>query len=94
MEQFSKILARIVSDFSCPVLLPRFILETLADSAHFLSRAFKLKATMSGEKVKEMYAGSWWADDSKARRLLGFHPKWDLEHGLKDTYLWYRVMGW
>ncbi|MCF8084400.1 MAG: NAD-dependent epimerase/dehydratase family protein [Deltaproteobacteria bacterium] len=30
-----------------------------------------------------------YSDISKARRMLGFEPKWQLEKGLEETFLWY-----
>jgi dihydroflavonol-4-reductase len=34
------------------------------------------------------------ADSSKARRLLGFHPKVDLATGVRRTAEWYEAQGW
>lgn len=30
-----------------------------------------------------------YSDISKARRVLGFEPKWDLETGLEETFIWF-----
>ena len=34
-----------------------------------------------------------YSDISKARRLLGFEPKWELERGLEETFLWFLKKG-
>jgi len=31
-----------------------------------------------------------WADISRAKRVLGYEPRWSLEEGLKATIEWYR----
>ena len=31
-----------------------------------------------------------WGDSSKARKILGYEPKYDLETGLKETISWFQ----
>lgn len=46
------------------------------------------------EKLKEMLQPGWTCSIERARLELGFEPLVGLEEGLRETYLWYRKMGW
>ena len=44
-----------------------------------------------GEFPKRMWdMPHWTADISKTKRLLNWKPKFTLEEGLKNTYLWFK----
>jgi len=45
-------------------------------------------------KYREMREGPWWADTSKAKKLLGFETRYSLEQGLSETLSWYRENRW
>lgn len=46
------------------------------------------------EKYREIMAEGWVADCSKARRLLGWDPPYEIEKHLLETIKWYRENGW
>ncbi len=46
------------------------------------------------DKIKEMGNKYWVCDNSRARKELGFAPRFDLATGLKNTISWYRKQGW
>lgn len=46
------------------------------------------------EKLKEMLQPAWTCSIERARVELGFEPRISLEEGFRETYLWYRRMGW
>lgn len=46
------------------------------------------------EKLKEMLQPGWTCSIEKSKAELGFQPSIALEEGLRETYLWYRSMGW
>ncbi len=46
------------------------------------------------DKIGEMSHNYWVCDISRARRELGFQPRYDLKRGLQETIQWYRTAGW
>ena len=49
---------------------------------------------VSIEKLNELTAENWACDISKAKKELGFEPKFDLEKGLKASVEWYKENKW
>jgi nucleoside-diphosphate-sugar epimerase len=49
---------------------------------------------LSRGKLKEFRQKSWLSSLEKARREVGFEPRWDLQEGLQETLKWYRTSGW
>ena len=46
------------------------------------------------QKMKELINVNWVASIAKARELLGWDPRPDLEANLRKTFAWYREHGW
>jgi len=46
------------------------------------------------DKYTDLKQPGWVANTEKARRLLAFHPRFDLESGLRETMAWYREKNW
>ena len=46
------------------------------------------------EKVRELEAPGWAVSMEKAFRELDFRPRYDLDRGIRETYLWYKEKGW
>jgi dihydroflavonol-4-reductase len=71
---------------------------TLAWTAALLSELgswlLGLPPLYNREKLKEMLQPGWTCSTEKIRAELGFQPMVSLEEGLRETYLWYRNMGW
>ena len=49
---------------------------------------------MSRRKVQDLMQARWVCSWEKARRVLGYEPRWGLEEGLKATAAWYAEKGW
>lgn len=64
----------------------------------FLSQLFSsLKgevASFNPQKAREISERFWICDITKARRELGFTPKYSLEQGAIETVDWYKQNGW
>jgi nucleoside-diphosphate-sugar epimerase len=64
----------------------------------FLSRLFSgLKgeaASFNPQKAREISSRFWICEVSKAKRELGFTPKYSLEQGAIETVDWYKQRGW
>ena len=48
---------------------------------------------LNTEKANEMVM-EWTCDDSKARKELGYQPRYSLQHGINRTIKWYQVHHW
>ena len=49
---------------------------------------------LSLDKLKELRADYWICSNERAKKVLGFEPKWDLRRGMAQTISWYRLNGW
>jgi len=49
---------------------------------------------LNKEKMNELTAINWACDISRIQKDMGFVPRYDLEHGLKETLLWYKENKW
>jgi len=46
------------------------------------------------DKYTDLKQPGWVANTEKARRLLSFRPRFDLETGLRETMAWYKEKNW
>ncbi len=46
------------------------------------------------DRLRLFAARNWTMDVKKARRKLGYAPRFVLEAGMADTIAWYREVGW
>ncbi len=76
------------------VRIPLVFAKTVALLSEILARARKKPPAFNLNKFREAVQEAWICDISKARRLLGFEPKWGLREGLSLTLCWYRKQGW
>lgn len=71
--------------------------HTVAEVAEALNRIAEKhlgrKSEIAYEKERKGEVKRNYSDISKARRLLGFEPKWELEEGLEETFLWFLKNG-
>ena len=58
--------------------------HALGGAAQILTRA----------KAAEMFHPDWTVHDRRLAAAIGFHPRYDLTAGFRDTILWYRRQGW
>jgi nucleoside-diphosphate-sugar epimerase len=76
------------------VIIPLTLFYFIAGLSEFADR-FKTKpGIINRQKYQDLKQPAWIADVSKARELLSFQPRFDLETGLKDTLDWYVEQGW
>lgn len=78
---------------SVMVRLPKILFYTLAVFAEGWGRLTGRPPLFDRGKAHEM-ASSWIADISKAKRELGYAPRFPLQEGIKLTVHWYRKEGW
>lgn len=83
-----KILNRRTLKMHIPVPLVRLIAGTLEKTSG------NGVPVLNREKLAELTAPGWQISIDKARKELGFQPKYDLEQGLRHTLEWYREQKW
>jgi len=76
------------------VKVPIPLVQVVAGIADLVGRLRGKPAILNLDKVKEARCGAWTCSDAKARRILGYRPRFDLEQGVSDTIAWYRKAGW
>jgi len=70
------------------------ILGYAAAAGASLRAAITGKAQMlSFDKVREMREHAWTCSSERARREVGFAPRFQLEEGMRDTVSWFRERG-
>lgn len=92
-EAFQSI-AKVLNKKTIPVRIPKAFIYIIAFVSENIARLFGKPASLSIQKAKEITQRYWLCDVSKAKRELGFSPKYHLEEGAKKTVRWYREKGW
>ena len=64
---------------------------SILDIIEILNGIMKKKLTPHFEPAQEGDIKHSYADITKAKELIGFEPKWELQKGLKETVKWFKV---
>jgi len=92
--QFSDIAREILKKKAIRFHLPMPMVRSLAFVLETTNGWLKKPSVLSREKLLEIAAKNWICDVSKAKRELGFAPKFDLRKGLEDSISWYTKNNW
>ncbi len=76
------------------VKVPLPLVRAVAAVADGVGRLRRKPTILNLDKVKEARCEAWTCSDAKARRKLGYRPRFDLERGVTDTMAFYRKAGW
>ncbi len=87
-----RMVAELLGRRTVPLRLPWSLLWTLARSAGALFPASP--PAFYVDKIREMAQKCWLCSAEKARRELGFTPRFPLKEGMAETIRWYRDNGW
>lgn len=74
--------------------LPKVAAMFAAGGSEAWGRVRREAPVFGWDKYREMRAGSWVADTTPARELLGFQAAVDHLDGFRSTAAWYREHGW
>lgn len=80
--------------FVLPVIVPIWMLKIACVVAEKVAVAQMKVSTLNRDKFKILKQRNWTCDTSLAKADFGFHPKYSLEEGLKETIDWYKANGW
>lgn len=76
------------------VRVPVGLAKAIALLGEAIGRLRGKAVAFNRNKLTEALQEAWICDISKARRVLGFEPRYPLAEGLKITLRWYREAGW
>lgn len=93
-EEIGRTAAAILKKKAIKIKFPSPVVFSAAALSHFISKFRGQVSVINLDKYKEMKAALWLLDISKAEQILGFHPQYDLEKGLRETLEWYLREGW
>jgi len=88
------IIARVLDKKVITLRIPNIFLFTVAFISENIFRLLGKPAVFNVQKVRELTQKYWLCDVSKAKKELGFSPKYKLEEGARKTVRWYKEKGW
>jgi nucleoside-diphosphate-sugar epimerase len=92
-EEAGEIMAQTLQVQAIRVRIPTSLLSFMAGLGEVWGRLRGRPALLDRGKAREM-AFCWMSDISKARRELGFRPRFGFQEGIRLTVHWYRKEGW
>ncbi len=93
-EDIGKVTQEIIHRKTIKVRIPEFIVVIVAAIYHLIDIFSKKPSVFNFEKSKDIIADAWICDILKAKNELGFQQKITLEEGVKETFKWYKEVGW
>ena len=92
--EFAGMLARVLDKRTLRVTLPLAALEPIVFVAKIQERLLGKPALLNEQRVLNMRQPYLICSGEKARRELGFAPKYELEMAVEETANWYREHDW
>lgn len=93
-EDIGKVTQEIIHRKTIKVRVPEYIVVIVAALYNLFDFFRRKPSVFNFEKSKDMIAEAWICDISKAKKELGFEQKVNLEDGVKETFKWYKKVGW
>lgn len=93
-DEIGSVTSKLLGKKAIKIRLPHSVLYSVGYLAELFSAFSKKPATLNIEKCKDITQLRWVCSNEKAKRELGFKPKFTLEESFKKTIDWYREMKW
>lgn len=93
-REIPEIIAKVLNKKTITLRIPNALLFTVAFVSENIFRLLGKPVLLNVQKVKEISQKYWVCDVSKAKKELGFSPKYKLEEGAGKTARWYKEKGW
>ncbi len=77
-----------------PLYVPKFLVKTVAELNTGISRRRGKVSMLNRDKYTEITARGWLLSSQKARTILHYRPRYDLDRGFTITVDWYKQKGW
>jgi dihydroflavonol-4-reductase len=89
-----RIVAKVLNKKTITLRIPKVFLYAIAFVSENIARLLGKSTVINMQKIREITRKYWLCDVSKAKKELGFSPKYPLEEGAKKTVKWYKEKGW
>ncbi|MCK4384806.1 MAG: NAD-dependent epimerase/dehydratase family protein, partial [candidate division Zixibacteria bacterium] len=89
-----RLITQVLNKKAITLRIPRPFLFTVAFISENIFTLLGKPALINMQKVREITQKYWLCDVSKAKKELGFSPKYKLEEGARKTVRWYKEKGW
>ncbi|MDO9547712.1 MAG: NAD(P)-dependent oxidoreductase [Candidatus Marinimicrobia bacterium] len=86
--------AEYMKTWTIPLYIPKILLKTVACLSSFIAGIRGRSSMLNPDKYNELTARGWVLSSQKAREILDYRPKYDIDTGFKMTLNWYRENGW
>jgi nucleoside-diphosphate-sugar epimerase len=73
--------------------VPQFVSAVAAAGSMLASEITRKPSILSFDKVREIRQAAWTCSSDRARREVGFAPRFPLEAGMADAVAWFRSQG-
>jgi nucleoside-diphosphate-sugar epimerase len=73
--------------------IPELLSYAAAAGASLRAAVTGMAQILSFDKLREMREHTWTCSSERARREVGFAPRFQLEEGMQDTVSWFRGRG-
>ncbi|MEO6696255.1 MAG: NAD-dependent epimerase/dehydratase family protein [Ignavibacteria bacterium] len=93
-DDIGSITSKLLGKKAFKIRLPHSVIYSVGYLAELFSTFSKNPATLNLEKCKDITQLRWVCSNGKAKRELGFNPKYTLEKSFKKTIDWYKEMKW
>jgi nucleoside-diphosphate-sugar epimerase len=93
-DEINSITSSVLDKKAIKILVPHFLVYTIAAIAQFFSLFSSKAATLNLEKAKDLVQHAWICDTSKAMKDFGYQQNVSIEEGIKRTCEWYKEMKW
>jgi dihydroflavonol-4-reductase len=87
-------IATLVHKRTIHLRLPRGLFYSLAGIAQLFSTFGKKPALLNVEKARDLLQKHWVCDSRKIQEHIGFHTGTSIYDGMKNTFRWYKEIGW
>jgi len=93
-DEINSVTSKVLNKKAIKILVPHFLVYTIAAIAQFFSIFSSKAATLNLEKAKDLVQHAWICDTSKAMRDFGYRQNVSIEEGVKRTCEWYKEKNW
>jgi len=93
-DEINSVTSEVLNKKAIKILVPHFLVYTIAAIAQFFSIFSSKAATLNLEKAKDLVQHAWICDTSKAMIDFGYRQNVSIEEGVKRTCEWYKEKNW
>jgi nucleoside-diphosphate-sugar epimerase len=92
--EIGKAMSRVLDRRAVSVCIPHALVYALGAVSETIGKITGRSMLFNSEKVREVVQPAWTCSVAKARAVLGFRQRMELEDGMLQTYRWYCANGW